>query len=153
MKEDIRQEKKTGDHLSISIMKRLVEEGIRFHGHLGPFLILGLKAGLYANNILGKDCFKTYVTVETEPSPPFSCIIDGIQIATGCTMGKRNIELKRGKQLKVTFTKGEKRLEMHLKREVLRNIENLKSKEESERKAMSLINQPVWELFDVKEPT
>lgn len=27
---------------------------IEFHGHLGPYLVLGLKAGLYANQILGR---------------------------------------------------------------------------------------------------
>jgi len=139
------------DRLNSNLMKRLVEEGVRFHGHLGPFLILGLKAGLFANSMLGKDYFKTFVTVETKPSPPFSCVVDGIQIATGCTMGKRNIELKSGKHLSITFTRGEKRLKIRLKEEVLSDLRNVSSKEESENKAKILINQPFLELFNVEE--
>jgi len=29
-------------------LEELVERGIRFHGHLGPFLVLGLRMGLLA---------------------------------------------------------------------------------------------------------
>jgi len=145
------QEKKIDAELNSSIMEKLVEEGVKFHGHLGPFLILGLKAGLFANSMLGKDYFQMHVTVETEPSPPFSCIVDGIQIATGCTMGKRNIKLEKGKNLSLTFTKGEKRLKIRLKDEILKKLGNLKSKEESESKAISLINRPIRELFEIKE--
>jgi len=147
------QERVIDDQSDNSAMKKLVEEGVKFHGHLGPFLILGLKAGLYANNTFGKDCFRTRAIVETEASPPFSCILDGIQIATGCTMGKRNIELKKGKHLHVTFIKGRNRLKMRLKDEILKKIENLKSEEECERKAISLMNKSIQELFDIKMET
>jgi len=134
-----------------SLIKGLLEEGVKFHGHLGPFLVLGLKAGLFANEVLGKDCFKVYVTVETKPHPPFSCILDGVQIATGCTMGKRNIELKDGKNLSVTFRKEEKILKISLKDEVLNDLKNIGSKEESESKAKILINRSFHELFNIEE--
>jgi len=150
MRKETREEKTVSSSNS-NIMKDLLEEGVKFHGHLGPFLILGLKAGLFANEILGKNCFEVYATVETEPSPPFSCILDGIQVATGCTMGKRNIELKRGKRLSVTFTRGEKRLKISLKDEVLSALKNMNSKEESEGKAKILINQPFHELFNIEQ--
>jgi len=144
-------EEKMSNSPNSNVMKRLIKEGVKFHGHLGPFLILGLKAGLFASKILGKDCFKVYAIVETEPSPPFSCILDGIQVATGCTMGKRNIELKSGKHLSVTFTKEEKRLKISLKDEVLSDLKNMSSREESENKAKILINQPFHELFNIEE--
>ena len=137
--------------LNSNITEELLKEGVKFHGHLGPFLILGLKAGLFANKILGKDCFEVYTTVETEPSPPFSCVLDGIQVATGCTMGKRNIELKSGKHLSITFTRGEKRLKISLKDEVLNDLKNMNSREESEKKAKILINQPFHKLFNIEE--
>ena len=149
MKTDL-QKQKTDNLSNSNIMEKLVDEGVKFHGHLGPFLVLGLKAGLFANDILGKDCFEMHVTVETETSPPFSCVVDGIQITTGCTMGKRNIMLKKGNGLSVTFTRGEKRLRIRLKDEVLEDLRNLKSREKSERKALSLINQSIHELFDLE---
>jgi len=150
MKKGVLKEETDGSPNSNSI-KRLLKEGVRFHGHLGPFLILGLKAGLFANKILGKNCFEVYATVETEPSPPFSCVLDGIQVATGCTMGKRNIELKKGKPLSVTFTRERKRLKISLKEEVLNDLKNMNSKEESEEKAKGLINRSFHELFNIEE--
>jgi len=143
--------KETDNLLNSNITEELLKEGVKFHGHLGPFLILGLKAGLFANKILGKDCFEVYTTIETKPSPPFSCVLDGIQVATGCTMGKRNIELKSGKNLSITFTRGEKRLKISLKDEVLNDLKNMNSREESEKKAKILINQPFHELFNIEE--
>ncbi|GAH35171.1 unnamed protein product, partial [marine sediment metagenome] len=32
---------------------------VEFHGHLGPYLVLGLRAGLFANQIFGRDPMKT----------------------------------------------------------------------------------------------
>jgi len=137
--------------LNSDVTGKILEEAVKFHGHLGPFLILGLKAGLFANKILGKDCFEVYTTVETQPYPPFSCVLDGIQIVTGCTMGKRNIKLRKGKHLMITFTRGKRRLKISLKGKVLSELKDMKSREESENKANILINQPFHELFNVEE--
>jgi formylmethanofuran dehydrogenase subunit E len=90
--------------LSDSIPEQLVEEAVRFHGHLGVFLVLGIKAGMFANETLEQDYFKTSVIVKTQPFPPCSCFLDGIQVTTGCTMGKGNIHLKKGDLLKAEFT-------------------------------------------------
>jgi formylmethanofuran dehydrogenase subunit E len=96
--------KLTDTRVSDELLKRAVE----FHGHLGPFLALGLKAGLLANSLLGKDCFEMEATVVTEPSPPTSCFVDGIQFVTGCTMGKRNIRLRKGKNTSLIFLRRKK---------------------------------------------
>jgi len=101
------------------IPNHVLELAIGFHGHLGPFLILGLRAGLFANQVLGKDCFNTEAVVETDLKPPCSCFVDGVQVATGCTMGKRNIELIKGSGLSATFTKGERKIRIELKRNLL----------------------------------
>ncbi|MEM1989168.1 MAG: formylmethanofuran dehydrogenase subunit E family protein [Candidatus Bathyarchaeia archaeon] len=132
------------------IERALLNEAARFHGHLGPFLVLGLKAGLFANKVLGKDPFKTKAIVETKLRPPYSCLIDGIQVVTGCTMGKGNIEVKDGEAILIRFTKGDKVLEMKLKREVLESLEDMRSGEDAERKALDVMLRPVNELFDIK---
>jgi len=136
--------------LSSSIPKEIVDSAVRFHGHLGPFLILGLKAGLFANEVLGKDYFKTKVIVKTEPNPPCSCFVDGVQFASGCTMGKRNIELKRGQDLSALFIKGDRKLKLVLKNDVLKRLKRISSKEESEKTALNLSKRDIQELFDVK---
>jgi len=67
---------------------KLLEGAVQFHGHLGPFLILGLRAGLLGIDYLGKDYFELKAKVKTTLHPPRSCIIDGIQFISGCTTGK-----------------------------------------------------------------
>jgi hypothetical protein len=129
------------------IMKGAVE----FHGHLGPFLVLGVRAGLLANSFLGKDCFKMKAIVTTDPHPPNSCFVDGIQFATGCTLGKRNIVLKKGKEISVLFTKEDLKLRLKVKGELLESIDKIKSEDKSRRESMRLLCVPSSELFEIKK--
>ena len=137
----------TGSLVSDGLVKGVVE----FHGHLGPFLVLGVKAGLLANSLLGKDCFKTTAIVATDPSPPNSCFVDGVQFVTGCTMGKGNIKLRRGKNTSVLFLKEGRKLRLKLKDKVLESIKEVSSEEESKRLSLKLLNMPVSELFEVQK--
>lgn len=71
------------------------EEIRRFHGHLGPWLVLGIKIGRAA--LLALDARKHFgvdVTARCPDAPPPSCLVDGLQIGTGATYGKRNIRLE-----------------------------------------------------------
>jgi hypothetical protein len=129
------------------IMKRAVE----FHGHLGPFLVLGVRAGLLANSFLGKDCFKTRAIVTTEPNPPNSCFVDGIQFVTGCTMGKRNIKLRKGKETSVLFMKEGQKLRLKVKGRLLESISKIKSEHGSEKESMRLLHIPSSELFKIEK--
>ena len=129
----------------------LVKGAVEFHGHLGPFLVLGLRAGLLANSLLKKDYFKTKAVVVTEPSPPNSCFIDGIQFVTGCTMGKGNIKLKKGKDVSVLFSKEERKLKLKLKKDILNYIKTISSEETSEQASLKLLNKPACELFEIEE--
>jgi hypothetical protein len=129
------------------IMKGAVE----FHGHLGPFLVLGVRAGLFANSFLGKDCFKMKAIVTTDPHPPNSCFVDGVQFTTGCTMGKRNIVLRKGKETSVLFTKEDLKLRLNVKDKLLEHINKIKSKKESEKESVRLLNTPISELFEIEK--
>ena len=71
----------------------LLREAGCFHGHVGPFLAIGLRMGLAANRAIGFDPLETRARVWVEPVPPKSCLVDGIQFATGCTLGKSNIKI------------------------------------------------------------
>ena len=134
--------------LTNSVPKKIIDDAVRFHGHLGPFLILGVKAGLFANETLGKDYFKTRTIVETELAPPCSCFADGVQFVTGCTMGKGKIELRDGCALSVLFLKDDKKLKLSLKGEVLESLKRISSKKESEKMALNLSKKPIREIFD-----
>ena len=130
---------------------KLVRGAVEFHGHLGSFLVLGLKAGLLANSLFGKDCFKTKAVVMTEPSPPNSCFVDGVQFVTGCTMGKGNIELRKGKDVSVLFSRENRRLRLRLKKEILDYVRSISSEEASKEASLSLLNRLACELFEIEK--
>ena len=133
------------------IPNELVKGAMEFHGHLGPFLVLGIRAGLLANSLLKKDYFKTKALVVTEPSPPNSCFIDGIQFVTGCTMGKGNIKLKKGKDVSVLFSKEDRKLRLRLKKDILNYVKSISSEEASKQASLKLLNKPACELFEIEE--
>jgi formylmethanofuran dehydrogenase subunit E len=63
-----------------------------FHGHLGPYVVAGLRLGQYAvRRLQANPHFGIEVDVFCPDQPPPSCAMDGIQFASGCTLGKRNI--------------------------------------------------------------
>jgi len=65
-----------------------------FHGHLGPYVVLGYRASKLALSRLHHEGhFGIFADVYSSLKPPRSCFIDGIQIGSGCTLGKRNIKL------------------------------------------------------------
>jgi formylmethanofuran dehydrogenase subunit E len=126
-------------------IKRLTE----FHGHLGPYLIIGMKMGELSNKLLGKESgagtgqFHKKALVKTGIKPPISCIIDGIQYTSGCTLGKGNIEVIDQGLPEATFISNGKELTIKLKMKVEavnRNLEEL---------AMELYKKTPEELFEI----
>ncbi len=76
-------------------LREWLELAIKFHGHKCPAMPLGLRSGFAAMERLGvkraanKELF---CILETGPSHAMMCYGDGVQVATGCTFGKGNIE-------------------------------------------------------------
>ncbi|MFO7638448.1 MAG: formylmethanofuran dehydrogenase subunit E family protein [bacterium] len=71
--------------------QRLLQQATSFHGHLGPWLALGLRAGLYARRIVSADPFRLVARARCPARTPYTCLLDGIQFSSGCTLGKGNI--------------------------------------------------------------
>lgn len=63
-----------------------------FHGHIGPYAVLGYRIGQRAMDALaaGK-YFDMDIEVTGLKTTPYTCLIDGLQVSTGCTLGKGNI--------------------------------------------------------------
>ena len=76
-----------------------------FHGHLGPWVFAGMRMGRYA---LGKLNANPHFGIEANAwcpaATPVSCLLDGIQFATGCTLGKQNIHHHISKRVRAIFT-------------------------------------------------
>lgn len=73
-----------------ALSKNEIREAIRFHGHWCSGLATGLRVAEYARTELGHNTDEEIVAVaETD-----MCGIDGIQVITGCTIGKGNLIVK-----------------------------------------------------------
>lgn len=118
-----------------------LKEAVRFHGHLGPYLVLGLLAGKYAlKKLKAKKYFGIVVFVRGATQKPKSCFIDGLQLSTGATCGKGNIQKSAGKELKVLFRNldNNKRLNMCLDKKLIEALGRLKAHRDSEALARKL---------------
>ena len=81
-----------------------MEELARFHGHLGPFIVLGARMGEHSVTAHHfPRHFGVTVKVECPDQPPQSCLIDGLQLSTGATLGKRNISHGVADEIRVTL--------------------------------------------------
>jgi hypothetical protein len=78
------------------VSKELLEKAVSLHGHLGPFLVLGLKMGLRAESSIGKP---VSCEVSTVGRKPYLCAVDGLKTVLGC-----NIVLKEGEGLSASFS-------------------------------------------------
>ena len=97
----------------------------RFHGHIGPFLAVGLRMGLVATERLGRAPMSMKAVVRVMPRPPRSCVVDGVQYSTGCTMGKANIEIEADPDgVAVDFFLGPDSVRITLRPDFLRRIES-----------------------------
>jgi len=75
-----------------SILRRAED----FHGHFGPFLVVGVRAGIIALRELqtSKENKSLRAVVSLVYSVPYSCILDGIQLSTGCTIGNKRLRFE-----------------------------------------------------------
>ena len=80
-----------------------------------------------------------------------SCMIDGIQISSCCTMGKGNIEIAEDRIPEVLFHDRQTALEMSLRKEIWEMIESETIHETEEAIAMLIDSMEDDSLFDLKE--
>ncbi len=80
------------------ISKELLEAAVRRHGHLGPFLVLGLRMSLRAKEILGGK--PSRCELETTNRKPFLCALDGIKTV----MGSDAVIVREGAGLNAKFS-------------------------------------------------
>lgn len=122
-----------------------------FHGHLGPWLVLGLLMGDYGlKKIRAEKYFGCQIKVSGLNKKPRSCLIDGLQLSTGCTLGKGNIHIKGDGKIRVTFInrKNNKHLSLSIKDNFIREISREMSHKEAELLAASLYKVSPLKLFN-----
>ncbi|MFQ5578684.1 MAG: FmdE family protein [Anaerolineae bacterium] len=71
-------------------VEELLQKSASYHNHLCPRQVLGVRMGLTAGRRLGLDMpqkdKRILTLVETD-----GCLIDGLAVATGCTIGRRSM--------------------------------------------------------------
>jgi formylmethanofuran dehydrogenase subunit E len=131
--------------------EELERRAVEFHGHGGPFMTVGLRMGLYALERL--DCrgwFDLSCRVALRWRPPDSCVVDGIQSSTGCTMGKHNIEVVEGDGVSAVFTSKEGSVALRLRERVLEKLRGGLDDEEDTLELMGWLGgAAAEELFEV----
>ncbi len=123
----------------------ILERAAEFHGHLGPYLVLGMKMGLLAKNKLDATPFEIKAEIHTERKTPRSCILDGIQFTSGCTLGKGNIDVVESDEIFGIFFKGESKFVIKIRKDILDTLKNISDMEEY---AMILFEKRDEELFE-----
>ena len=73
----------------------------RFHGHLGPYAVVGFRMGMIARSRYPD---KIFSTAYSGTKRPLSCMADGIQMSSCCTLGKGNITLNEAGKASADFT-------------------------------------------------
>jgi formylmethanofuran dehydrogenase subunit E len=66
------------------------------HGHLCPFLVLGVRTSLIGLRELAVkgDNGNLRVTLMSQNPAPYPCFIDGIQVTTNCTLENKKLMIK-----------------------------------------------------------
>ncbi len=121
-----------------------------FHGHLGPYVVVGYRMGLVGNKMLGKDAFHKSAIVLTGGKTPRSCVVDGVQLSSGCTLGKGNIAVLDHGKVTAIFTskKDDRAVRVSLRKEHEEKIIST-STEAMEGLAEELYSLTDEELFEV----
>jgi formylmethanofuran dehydrogenase subunit E len=136
-----------------------LKEVEKFHGHLGPFVVIGARMGRIAKRILNltnSENDALQVTAEVPLLIPFSCVLDGIQIATQCTVGNQKLRIKNSKKDITAYfqhIKLGKTLKILVNPKMTETLMDKISKGfQNEKLALEIARTPENQLFIVEKP-
>jgi formylmethanofuran dehydrogenase subunit E len=136
--------------------KVTMDNAQKLHGHLGPFLVLGVRMGMAAKkalNVSADQCSSLRASVKVPLFPPFSCLLDGIQASTSCTVGNQRLTMENSEEICVSFAKQNAAgtVKITLKPKIAEELKK-RSAEDSltEKYALEVARTPENQLFNVK---
>jgi formylmethanofuran dehydrogenase subunit E len=137
---------------------KFIERAADLHGHLGPFLVIGVRIGITAKRILNMNSLeqnKLLVTAKLPLLTPFSCIIDGIQSTTQCTVGNQKLKIENSqKQITVylEFQNSHKPFRIDVNPEVIEELKNRYARGcSNEELAWIIASMPESRLFTIEK--
>ncbi|MBN1858639.1 formylmethanofuran dehydrogenase subunit E family protein [Candidatus Bipolaricaulota bacterium] len=129
----------------------LIERGVALHGHLGPYLVCGIRMGRLALQLLRCRGYSD-ISAESDAgsTPPLSCLTDGIQVGCGCTTGKGNLRVTNWCRPRVWFIGPEGRtVTIEIRPEVVASFRTGTLEQASQ----SVKTLPLEELFQWNPPS
>ncbi|MGB9756630.1 MAG: formylmethanofuran dehydrogenase subunit E family protein [Candidatus Bathyarchaeales archaeon] len=139
-------------------IKLAIKEAEKFHGHLGPFLVLGVRMGETAKRILRiahEENESLHITVKVPFLTPFSCVLDGIQVTTQCTIGNQKLKIENSsKEIFAIFQylKADKKLTITVNQKITEDLMKKFSEGFSnEELAWEIASMPENKIFTVKK--
>ncbi|MEM2210968.1 MAG: formylmethanofuran dehydrogenase subunit E family protein [Nitrososphaerales archaeon] len=134
------------------IDKNLLIGAKNFHGHLGPFIVLGMRIGLSGLRLLNlsKGDNKLHIVANLNYKTPISCILDGLQLTSGCTLGNTRLTIKESEEISVRFIiKGKDALEIKVNPLIIKKLlkKPMKTTEELESLAYDIAETAEKDLF------
>ena len=111
-----------------------------------------VRMGLLALEMLDcKGWFDLSCEARLKWNPPDSCVIDGIQSSTGCTMGKKNITVVEQEGVEAYFTSKNKSLLIRLKPKVIEGIKEKMTDEDIPHEIMEELEKAeITSIFDIE---
>ena len=138
----------------------LIKNAAKLHGHLGPFLVIGVRMGDVAKSYLAaydNNIRRLHASIKTPLSTPFSCVIDGIQASTSCTVGNQRLKIeKSAKEITASFTlqSAKKVMKILVNPKVVEDLVNEMSKGANpEQLAIKIVHMQAKQLFVLKNKT
>ena len=121
-----------------------------FHTHLGPYLVVGLRIGRVVTREFGTEPFSYRLVARTGPTPPYSCLVDGLQMATPCTTGNGCLEVGPEREMSVEAeARDGRRMTMTLRPSQYERIESDCTEENQEAFALEIWEMEERELLEV----
>jgi len=133
-----------------------LEEAAALHGHLGPWLTIGYRAGERAVEVLKPQTeFDLRCVIKTPAKTPYTCALDGIQASTKCTLGKLSIKLEHVEHVSQSSylfenVKTGRKVELKLKPHVRDVVEEISSSKGMEEASKWVLQQSLDQLFEEK---
>lgn len=132
----------------------LIKKAAHFHGHLGPFLVIGVRIGSLAKKILNVNAEENNILRITARLPlltPFSCILDGIQVTTQCTVGNQKLRIENSQAKVIVYFVQQDldiKLRIHVDPKIIKELKDRYSEGASnEELAQEIASMPESQLF------
>lgn len=123
-----------------------------FHTHLGPFLVVGLRMGRAVTRTFGSEPFTIKIRAHTGKVPPYSCLVDGIQYATPCTVGNGGVEVTDDRRMAIEARCAGRTLSLRLREDLLESIERDCTEENQEDFACRIWRMPEEDVLETDGP-